>query len=529
MTPAVVLATLLLNRPGPAISPLIFGVSHAKEELRTGARIPLERWGGNRSSRFDWKTGNDAAGNDWFFANGGANAASPDTVWYHAALKHNAELGIETLVTVPTIGWVARDNSSASFLVSRYGPQKRTDTQHPDWGNGERPDGTPITRNDPTDAGKRIDAAYIGEFVAYLKATYGPASGPVRRAYALDNEPGLWHSTHRDVHPAPVTYDEAWRRTVEYASAIKDADPSAQVWGPVEWGWLGLKYSAADSVPGKGFAPAPDSKAHGADYFLHWYIRQLADYRKKTGRLLVDVIDVHDYPEVYVTGEGRIVAWDKPDGGSPVMQRARLEAVRTWWDPTYKANGPGWTTWIDEPMYLLRRIQGWIKAECPELKLAVTEWDFGGRKVQNGALVHALIFQALMQEGAYAAAEWGTPGPADASFHTYALFRNYDGKGAAFTGTYIPGESSDPAVTVFGALDAGAKRLRVIVVNTDPAAAKPVSLNAGKVSATRVGAAWVLANTRPPHLEPVKLARPRKGRIAFNAPAYSVSLLDLPL
>jgi hypothetical protein len=26
--------------------------------------------------------------------------------------------------------------------------------------------------------------------------------------YILDNESGLWNSTHRDVHPDPVTYDE---------------------------------------------------------------------------------------------------------------------------------------------------------------------------------------------------------------------------------------------------------------------------------------------------------------------------------
>ena len=44
--------------------------------------------------------------------------------------------------------------------------------------------------------------------------------------YILDNEPMLWNSTHRDVHPEPVTYDELLDRTVRYASAIRAARAS---------------------------------------------------------------------------------------------------------------------------------------------------------------------------------------------------------------------------------------------------------------------------------------------------------------
>ena len=43
---------------------------------------------------------------------------------------------------------------------------------------------------------------------------------------------GIWHITHFDLHPNPVTYDEIWNRTVWYASAVKIADSSAQVFGP---------------------------------------------------------------------------------------------------------------------------------------------------------------------------------------------------------------------------------------------------------------------------------------------------------
>ncbi|MEK7764719.1 MAG: glycoside hydrolase family 44 protein, partial [bacterium] len=535
---APVAVTLRLDRPGPAISPLIFGVNFPKDAHRTDARVALERWGGNRWTRFDWRTGNDAAGHDWFFANGGQNAASPDDCWYHAALERNRKLGIETIVTLPTIGWVAKDNHSASFPVSKYGPQKRVEANHPDWGNGETPDGKPLTA-DPAEAGKPAPPAYIGEFVKYLREKHGPAGDAPRRHYALDNEPGLWNSNHRDVHPEPLTYDEAWKRTVDYANAVKDADSTALVWGPVEWGWIGIKYSAADKGP-KSFADAPDSKQHKAKYFLEWYIQQLAAYKKKTGRLLVDVIDIHDYPEIYVQDEGRIVMGNKGwnGGDSPRTQRARLDAVRTWWEPGYRPGGEGVSTWIDEPEFLLRRVQGWIKDHLPELKLAVTEWNFGGNNSFNGTLVHALIFQTLMQEGAYAAAEWGPPGPEQPSFHAYRLFRNYDGKGGSFSGVYVPAESGSPLLTVFGALDESGRMLRLAVVNTDPANALTARVAVGRAAAGRIRT-FRLAQDAPSVIRAGTLKAPATAvaggdspearPLEVPAPASSLTLVEYPL
>ncbi|MSR55463.1 MAG: hypothetical protein EXS09_19585 [Gemmataceae bacterium] len=38
-------------------------------------------------------------------------------------------------------------------------------------------------------------------------------AGTKPRYWALDNEPMLWHETHRDVRTSPMTYDELWERT----------------------------------------------------------------------------------------------------------------------------------------------------------------------------------------------------------------------------------------------------------------------------------------------------------------------------
>jgi hypothetical protein len=43
----------------------------------------------------------------------------------------------------------------------------------------------------------------------------------------------LWDFTHRDIHPLPTTYDEAWNMTVEYAAPIRAAFPDLEIHGPI--------------------------------------------------------------------------------------------------------------------------------------------------------------------------------------------------------------------------------------------------------------------------------------------------------
>ena len=123
------------------------------------------------------------------------------------------------------IGWVAKDASSYGFSVAKYGPQKATEPGHPDVGNGVKPDGSFVTGNDPRDTSVEAPPEFIAEAVRLVVKHAGKADGsdgsPGVKYWALDNEPMLWHATHRDVHPEPLGYDELWDRTVKYAKAIK--------------------------------------------------------------------------------------------------------------------------------------------------------------------------------------------------------------------------------------------------------------------------------------------------------------------
>ena len=113
---------------------------------------------------------------------------------------------------------------------------------------GRQANGTPVTGNDPLDTSQQINAAFVGDWVEHLVGRYGAASGDGVRYYALDNEPMLWHETHRDIHPNPATYDEVRDAALEFAPAIKAADPNAQILGPAEWGWWAYFCSARDIV-----------------------------------------------------------------------------------------------------------------------------------------------------------------------------------------------------------------------------------------------------------------------------------------
>ena len=96
-----------------------------------------------------------------------------------------------------------------------------------DCGSGVNTNGD-ITGNDPADTSVAITTTFVISWINHLKSRYDTAANGGVLFYNLDNEPMLWNSTHRDVHPQPTTYDELRDKTYAYAAAIKQADPSAQ-------------------------------------------------------------------------------------------------------------------------------------------------------------------------------------------------------------------------------------------------------------------------------------------------------------
>ena len=113
--------------PGTPISDLIYGIAvQAGQESRDAFFWQLgataRRWGGNPTSTYNWKLGNAwSTGNDWFFKN--VQVANDPDYSYRRVLSEDMAAGIKTALTLPMLGWVAKDTSSASFPVSVFGAQ----------------------------------------------------------------------------------------------------------------------------------------------------------------------------------------------------------------------------------------------------------------------------------------------------------------------------------------------------------------------------------------------------------------------
>ncbi len=436
-------AKIDLNQPGTRISEGIYGVCDASDALLRSYGIAVTRSGGNPSSRYNWKINADNGANDWYFKNRGASITDLADNRYLKLIRTAKAHGATTYQTIPMLGWVAKDNSSYSYSVKKYGPQKQVEPNYRDVGNGVRADGKQVLKADPKDTSIAVGPDFIAEAVAYAVERAGRAESGGVKYWALDNEPMLWHETHRDVRPEPLGYDELWNLTVKYAEAIKKADPTAKVAGFCSWGWTDLFYSAKDQGNDK-FKSLRDFRAHDHVPLAEWFISRCADYKCKTGKALIDVFDFHWYPQAEVKGKSPYSG----KGMDLALNELRLRSTRDLWDPNYAQES--WIRSSDrQPTQVIRRIRKWIEQYDAGLNLCVGEYNFGGGDNITGALAQAEVFGILAREKVDLAFIWHTP--EGAQNLAWQLFRNYDGRGSRFGDELLATTCADDDLAVFAA------------------------------------------------------------------------------
>jgi hypothetical protein len=429
---------------GKSISPLVYGIAWGAhttlDQLQIGATT--RRWGGNATTRYNWELGNAwNTASDWFFENVEVKSAS-------VFLDEDDAHHMLSALTVPMIGWVAKDTTSSSFPVSVFGPQQRTDEYRKDAGNGVGPDGKPIKPGPPTRTSVAAPPDFVGRWLAALRKQ-GQAKQERRVGIVfLDNEPMLWDSTHRDVHPDPVGYDELLERSVHYATAIRKADPEVRIAGPSVWGWPAYQYSAKDAKA--GFRFHPDRTAHGGEALLPWYLAKMRAASQKSGMHLLDLLDVHFYPQgdkVYSPAD------------DPKTAALRIRQTRGLWDRTYVDE-----SWIKEPIYLLPRLHEWIDKSWPGLGIVIGEWSFGGEGHMSGGLATAEALGRFGENGVTAAYYWTVPPANSPSAFAFRAYRDFDGRGGHFEDYSIPASAS-PDTSIFASRDASGKHLVFVVLN----------------------------------------------------------------
>ncbi len=541
-----------------AINPYIYGwnaysliTSSAK-----AANITVDRFGGDATSRYNYQLDVTNSASDWYFENGTGATGQQETSEFNTQVANDAAIGAKTLGTVDVLGWVAKNGTSCSFPESTYPNQYAHDPYNANCGDGETSTQADITGNDPTVTSTAVGPSWAGGWVAYLVSKFGTAANGGVAFYDLDNEPAWWDAVHRDVHPVASTYDEVTNNGIATALAIKTADPTAAVNGPVIDYWWNYFYSKKDIEAGWGSAYPScwqpwsnpvDRNAHGGVPFIEYYLQQFAAYQTAHNLRLLDYLDLHTYFAPTYNGSGLGFA----TAGDTGAQQARLNSTRVFWDPTYtdpnypQPNYPTdakYTTSCNVPLQapqLIPMAQGWVAKDYPGTKVAFTEYNWGGLEHINGALTQADILGIFGAYGLDMATLWGPPDPSSQvpGLMAYEIYRNYDGKNSTFGDMALASTSANQGqLSVYGALRTADNTLTVMVINkTYGDLTSTVSL-AGLPATATSGQAYLYSNANLNAIvaQPAVTITPGSGGApstiaSYTFPAQSITLFVVPI
>ena len=466
------------------INPNIYGVAHATTAELNDLNSPLNRNGGNNTTRYNWQLNADNRGNDWYYesiADGSATAGERGDTFVANSRAANAQ----AMLTIPTIEWVAKVGANrsklAGFSIAKYGAQTGNDWQwFADAGNGVRTNGQYVTGNDPNDANVPSNSTFQQGWVQHLVGRWGTNMNGGLRYYILDNEPSIWQGTHRDVRPTGPTMDEIRSKMLDYGAKIKAVDPSALVVGPEEWGWSGYFYSGYDQQYGAahGWGSLPDRNNHGGADYLPWLLDALRQNNTATGVRLLDVFTVHYYPQ----------GGEFSDDVSSAMQLRRNRSTRSLWDPGYVDE-----TWINDKVQLIPRLTDWVNNYYPGTLTGITEYNWGAESHINGATAQADIYGIFGREGLGMAARWATPASSTPTYKAMKLYRNYDGSRSTFGETSVSATAPNPdAVAAFAAQRSSDGALTVMVIAKSLSGSTPATIALANFAHSGAAQAWQL-------------------------------------
>ncbi|HEX7251824.1 MAG TPA: glycoside hydrolase family 44 protein [Thermoanaerobaculia bacterium] len=501
-----------------AISPLIYGVAYGTPSTLSDLNVPVNRLGGNNTSRYNWQANADNRGNDWYFESIPYASAAVGEVG-DSFISESEASGAQPMVTIPMVGWVAKvgpgRSKLASFSIAKYGPQSGNDWQwFPDAGNGLHLNGSLVAGNDPNDSGVPADSLFQKGWAQHLFAAWGPAYATGLAFYILDNEPSIWHATHRDVHPTGATMQEIRDKIVDYATTIKAVDPSALVVGPEEWGWSGYFFSGYDQQYGSlhGWSVLPDRASHGGADYLPWLLTQIQQASTSAGKRLLDYFSVHYYPQ---SGEFS-------NDTSSATQLLRNRSTRSLWDPAYVDE-----SWINDTVELIPRLRGWVAADYSGTKTAITEYNWGAEGHINGATTQADILGIFGREGLDLATRWTTPDPSTPTYKAIRLYRNYDGHLSTFGDVHVRAIAPDPdTLSAFAAERRSDGALTVMVVHKRMSGGTPVTLSLAGFNAKGGVQVWQL--TAANSITRLADLTVSSNTVSTSVPPQSITLFVIP-
>lgn len=460
------------------ISPYIYGTNDYYPFAKA------MRLGGNRLTSYNWENNASNAGHDWVqhsddwlpwhFGVPDSNYNKPGSTLVH---YHNQALaqGAYSMITLPMAGYVAKDKNG-TVSAADAAPSSR-------WVKVETHKNAPFTLQPDLDD----NAIYVDEELNFLLNKFGNSSAPTGiKAYSLDNEPCLWASSHQRLwgnRTAGTTVSNLMEQSIGLAAMIKSMDPGAEIYGPALYGFTAyqnLQFAADwDSIRNTG----------NYRYFLEYYLARMREEEQARGQKLLDVLDLHWYPEGNAD-YGNISPFNNRNDRNSVA--ARLQMTRSLWDETYHEN-----TWIgrehsDGILPLIPKLKDIVQARYPGTRLALTEYSYMGTGHISGAIAQADALGIFGQQGLYLATYWGgVEGYVKSGFD---VFRNYDGNGGSFGATGIEAVSDDRATaSVYASVhEEDLSKLHTIAMNKNQDSAVVATISVAGSHVYRSARVWIL-------------------------------------
>lgn len=207
----------------------------------------------------------------------------------------------------------------------------------------------------------------------------------------MDNEMEIWGGTHSDVIANVYTndtYEEIMQKYFAVAKSIRKINPNVKLCGPAaasEWTWFTGSGNTQPTVNGKTYC------------WLEYFIMRCAQEEKETGIRMIDVLDIHNYPDV--------------SSDADILQCHRILYDKNYNYP--KANGVkkingGWDN-SQTKEYILERCKEWIikyYGDDNNIKFGIGEYNVTSNASET---IHALSYASMIGEGARHGMEYFTP------------------------------------------------------------------------------------------------------------------------
>ena len=138
----------------------------------------------------------------------------------------------------------------------------------------------------------------------------------------------------------------------------------------------------------------PDYKAKGNTPLNAYYLQQAAAYEKANNERVLDIMDVHYYPQA------QSVSMNCDESSSTVITN-RLNAPRSLYDYSYTD-----PSWINTAIALIPRYKRLISQVYPNTSFSISEYSFGDDTCISSTIAHGEALAIMGTYGVFAATRW---------------------------------------------------------------------------------------------------------------------------